>query len=385
MPSVERYLAGKRSDGRPRYRWRGRYYDAQGRKVSKSFDLKREALAWAGEQESMLARGQRTDPAGARMRWGDWCDRWWPAKTLEPGTRRREEPRLRIHVRPRWDDVALVDISRMDIQAWVNQLAEKRSASTTRHAYHLLSNSLRAAVAEGILASSPCVEIVLPTPPQGQERFLTDVEAGRLLYHLEERWRVFCELILGTGLRLAEACGLHAARVDLATQRLQVIETYDSAEGVVRGYPKSKRPRIVPLSDELAALLQGWLDVHPPTKTCGKPHRAGRCPGGMLIRGPQGGPISGPNFERRQWRTAVRHAGLEGVRVHDMRHTYASRLLQQGIAIERVQMLLGHSSVTTTARYAHLVADDWDAVRQALSTSVTAARAEADGPNLRAL
>ena len=153
----------------------------------------------------------------------------------------------------------------------------------------------------------------------------------------------------------------------------------------MRGYPKSKRRRVLPLSDELAERLQGWLDTHPPGEMCGKPHRAGRCPGGMLLTGPKGGPIHGQNFERRQWATAVRHAGLGNVRIHDLRHTYASRLLQQGIPIERVQLLLGHESVNTTARYSHLVADDWAAVRDALSTSLTAARAAEKGPNLRAL
>lgn len=386
MPSAERYLAGKRDDGRPRYRWRGRYYDATGKKVSKTFDLKREALSWAGEQESKIGRGERTDPAGARMRWGDWCDRWWAAKTIEPGTRRREESRLRKHVRKRWDNVALSDIGGMDVQAWVNELAAEFSPSTTRNAYHLLSNSLRVAVKERILPSSPCVEIVLPTQPQGQERYLTDADVGQVMFHLDGRYRVFAELLVGTGLRLAEACGLHAARVDLAAQRLQVIETWDPADGSVKAYPKSKRRRVVPLSNELAELLQSWLDGHPPARTCGKPHRAGRCPGGMLITGPNGAPIHGPNFERRQWTTAVRHAGIGHARVHDLRHSYASHLLQQGIPLERVQLLLGHADIATSQRYAHLVKDDWAAVRSALSTSLTAARAaETDGPKLRAL
>lgn len=386
MPSAERYLAGQRGDGRPRYKWRGRYRDAAGRMRSKSFDLKSQALRWAGEEEGKVHRGQRSDVVGARMRWGQWADMWWPARTVEPGTKRRDESRMKVHVRPRWDDVPLIAITRRDVQAWVNTIAAKRSPSTTRASFYLLSSSLREAVNEGVLVANPCTGVVLPSQPHGQERFLTDVEAGQLLFHLDGRYRLFAELLLGTGLRLSEACGLHAARVDLAAQRIQVIETWDAADGSVKAYPKSRRRRVVPISDELAEQLQRWLDTHPPTKTCGKPHRAGRCPSGMLITGPKGAPMHGPNFERRQFHEAIRHAGLGNVRVHDLRHSYASRLLQQGIPLERVQLLLGHEDIKTSQRYAHLVRDDWDSVRDALSTSVTAARAaETGGPKLRAL
>lgn len=386
MPSAERYLAGHREDGRPRYRWRGRYRDAARQPHSKSFDLKSQAMRWAGEEEAKAHRGQRSDPGSARMRWGQWADAWWPARTVEPGTKRRDESRMRVHVRPRWDAVPLIEINKRDVQSWVNSIAAERSPSTTRAAFYLLSNSLKEAVDDGILAANPCARVVLPAQPHGQERFLTDVEVGQVLFHLDGRYRLFVEVLVGTGLRLGEACGLHAARVDLAAQRLQVIETWDPADKSIKAYPKSRRRRVVPLSDELAARLQCWLDRNPPAKTCGKPHRAGRCPGGMLIPGPQGAPMNGPNFERRQWNTAVRHAGIGHTRVHDLRHSYASGLLQQGIPLERVQLLLGHASVTTTARYAHLVKDDWDAVRAALSGSVTAARvAESGGPKLRAL
>jgi integrase len=386
VPSVERYQAGTRSDGRPVYKWRGRYRDAAKKMRSKTFPLKSQALRWAGEQEAKVYRGERSDVVSARMRWGQWADMWWHARTVEPGTKRRDESRMKVHVRPRWDDVPLIAITKRDVQAWVNTISAKRSPSTTRNAFHLLSNSLKEAVEEGILVANPCSHVTLPTQPHGQERFLTDAEVDRILFHLDGRYRLFAELLVGTGLRLGEACGLHAARVDLGAQRLQVIETWDPADGAIKAYPKSKRRRVVPLSDELAERLQRWLDQNPPAKTCGKPHRAGRCPGGMLIPGPQGAPMHGPNFERRHWNTAIRHAGIGDARVHDLRHSYASHLLQQGIPLERVQMLLGHADIATTQRYAHLVQDDWDAVRTALSSSVTAARAEeSGGPNLRAL
>ena len=382
MPWVERY---RTKTGR--LRWRGRYLDAAGGKPSRTFDTKAAAARWSGEEESKVQRGQRTDPASARMRWGDWCDRWLPSKQTEPSTRRTDESTIRCHVRPRWGAVPLIAVARIDVQSWVGEVGRKVGPSTTRRAFFQLSASLDAAVHEGILVANPCRGVKLPTLPTHPARFLTDVEVGRIFYHLSGRWRVLVELLLGAGLRPEEAAGLHVARVDLAQLRLHVVETYDPRVPEMRGYPKSKRRRTVPLSPELAELLQAWLDRNPPAASCGRPHRGGKCPGGLLLVGEHGAALDMSNFDGRQWRDACERAGFYvetpsgrrkvTVRVYDLRHTYASRLVQQRVSLERVQLLLGHASYATSQIYAHLVpTDDFDEVRAALSTSVTAARAE---------
>lgn len=394
MPSAERY----RDKGRGVWRYRGRYRDASGRRHSKTFDTKAAALRWAGEEESKVHRGQRSDPVAARMPWGSWCDRWLPSKQVEPWTRRTDASTVKVHVRKRWGDTPLHAITRLDVQSWTNELSQKHSARTTRKALSLLSASLNAAVAEGILTANPCAGVKVPTVPTGQERYLTDVEVGQIFYHLSGRYRVLAELLIGTGLRVAEACGLHSARIDLDRLRIQVIETYDPRDegGQMRPWPKSRRRREVPITPELGELLAEWLARNPPAKSCGRRHRSGRCPGGLLLTTERGAPIDGHNFHARQWRDACERAGFytetpDGkrkivIRVHDLRHSYASRLVQQGVPLERVQLLLGHSSITMTQRYAHLVpTDDWDVVRAALSTSSMAARAAEAGPRLRAL
>lgn len=398
MPSAERYHSSTRADGKLVHRWRGRYTDAAGRKRSRTFDTKTAALRWAGAEEAKVERGQRSDPTSARMRWGDWCDRWFPAKRLEPSTRAGQQSRIDVHVRPRWGDTPLIQISRLDVQAWVNDLETRLSPSMVRQCYRVLSSSLATAAAEGILASNPCVKITLPTEPVHNERFLTDGESAELLRFLDGPYRVLVELMLGTGLRVAEACGLHVDRVDLERARIDVVEVFDYQRREMRGYPKSKRRRSVPLPPELVDLLRSHLHAHPPAKRCGKPHRGGRCPGGLILTGRNGAPIDPSNFEQRQWRAAAMHAGLavedghrkDGARKwrltatpHSCRHTYASRLVQLGVSIEKVQLLLGHESLSTTQRYARFAdADGWDEVRGALS-QVSAGRASHgtnDGP-----
>lgn len=403
MPFAESYRTSKGA-----LRWRGRYRDAAGVKRSRTFPTKAAAIRWSATEEDKLLRGQRSDPVAARQLWGDWADRWLAAKGGEPRTRRTDVSTVKVHVRPRWGTTRLVEIQKIDVKGWVNDVAAKRSASTARKALYALSASLEAAVEEQILAFNPCTGIKAPTNPVGQERYLEDVEVGRIFYHLDGLWRVLVELLLGTGLRPSEAAGLHASRADLDALRVDVIETYDPAEdgGEMRAYPKGKRRRQVPISPELADLLRAWLDRHPPATSCGRTHRGGRCVGGLLLTGEHGAPIDMHNFGERQWRDACIRAGFVAevpdvdrrtrkvrrnpdgsrktkrvptVRLYDLRHTYASRLVQLGVPLEQVQLLLGHQDPKTTRRYAHLKPEQgWDGVRAALSTSLTAARAESD-------
>lgn len=91
----------------------------------------------------------------------------------------------------------------------------------------------------------------------------------------------------------------------------------------------------------------------------------------------RGGVLNYSNWKRDVWVPATTAAELPDVTPHDLRHTYASWILQDGVSIEALSKLLGHSSVTTTERYSHLADTQWDAVRAALDGKP---KASADRP-----
>jgi len=362
--------------------WRGGYRDRAGRKrYTDAVRHKPRAVREAGAAEERARRTGRDLDAG-RVRWGQWCDQWLPTRRIEASTQRAEASRLR-QVRQRWDDVRLDEIEPGDLRRWVRELERSYSPSSVHKTFYLLASSLKDAQHDGLIEANPCRGIELPPLPPAEERYLEDVEVDQIMYRLDGPYRMLAELLLATGMRLSEACGLHWHRVHLDAGTVDVIETWDKDAREMKAYPKGKKRRTVPLTQEAVGLLVRWRDQHPDAGTCERPHarfRAAdarrrargvdpldRCRSSLVVPGPKGAPIDGQNFTKRQWARACAAAGVAGATPHALRHTYASRLVTNGVTIARVQKLLGHSSIVTTERYGHLIDDGHDEVRAALS------------------
>lgn len=351
----------------PSGRYRGVYRDAAGTKRSAgTFTHKAKAERAAAAREEQARKSLRRDPEAYRRPWGEWCDEWWPSRGVEATTLRNDEGRRRNHLNPRWADVPIGAITRQDVKAWAAQLRRQGlGPESVKRAVHLLSASLRAAVDAEILEANPASALKLGGGPPAPERFLTREEYDTLRAQLSTTGDQFiADLLVNTGLRWSELAGLHRARVDLGRGLLRVVETYDEASGVMKAYPKGKRVRDVPLVPELVE----WLgDLTWSGKDCGVEHGAGRCPGPLLVTTEEGRPLRNSNWSYRVWVPAVEHADVGHVRIHDLRHTYASWLLQKGVPLAEVGKLLGHVSSQTTQRYAHLAETPVDAVLAALA------------------
>jgi integrase len=368
--------------------WRGFWRDDLGHRRSKSgIKTKAAALRFAGEQEAKSRRGEATY-AGSSPTWGTWRDVWLASRTVEPATAKQDRVRINRHLTPQWADVRLNRITRAMVQTWVIDLAQtdvhrptpkKRpegwtppdprplAPSTVDRIYRLFSASMKAAVLDGQLAASPCVGINVPTAAPGHERYLTWGEFLAVARFLREPWLTAAVLLVGTGMRFGEAAGLHWQRVDMATGLIDVVETWDPAARRIKAYPKGKLRRSVPIPSWLRPYIEAQLDRQGDSTTCGLTHaRGARCRSGLVIPAPEGGAMDGKNFGQRDWADAVTLARIGHVRLHDLRHTYASWLRQAGVDLEEVQRLLGHASITTTQRYSHLGASQHSRVVAAL-------------------
>lgn len=170
---------------------------------------------------------------------------------------------------------------------------------------------------------------------EGRVRWLTREEATRLISCAEEALRphlpCFIRLALNTGCRRGELLNLEWNRVDTGRQQILLEARHN----------KSRRRQTVPLNmDAISALnrMKEW--------------QATNAPGTPWVFGKEGGnPIT--TF-KTSWTSALKRAGITDFRIHDLRHTFASWLVMQGIDLYVVKELLRHSSVTVTEKYAHL-------------------------------
>lgn len=352
----------------PSGRYRGVYRDGAGKRRSAGvFAHKSKAVREAGAKEAEARRKLWRDPEAYKRPWGEWADEWLQGRIVEPSTARSDQGRLKKHLRPRWDDVPIGSITRHDVKRWAVELRTSVGPETVKRCVHLLSTSLSAALDAEIIEYNPAASLRLPGGAKEQERFLTHDEFDAIREEMPTtRDQLVIDMLANTGLRYGELAGLHWSRVDLSRGLLTVVETYGEDSGAIKAYPKGKRRRDVPLTDALIAALTKWKATQPRAINCGVDHAVGICRSGLVFTTEAGTPLRNSNWSPI-WRGAVERAGVGHARIHDLRHTYASWLLQQGIPLAEVGKLLGHVSTQTTAKYAHLAETPSAAILAALA------------------
>ncbi|MBB5913110.1 integrase [Nocardia transvalensis] len=362
----------------PSGRYRGGYRGSGGEKryLPGTFTRKDEAVRQAAKKE-VDERDAPTPAAARTMTWGEWEERWQTVRIVAKSTDRSDQGRLRDHVRPRWQRTPLREIDTDAVQKWVTDLTRSGMApSTVTKCYRLLSASMKAALNARLITSNPCKGIVLPKPGPMPEHYLDDSEISAIKVSLSDFDTLVFETLLGTGMRLGEAMALHWESVDLECRVINIEWGYDPVEQEMKA-PKDYERRAIPIGATLTKLLRKHLHQvgygRPAPSPMQYPKDA-RVHTGLVLAHVDGRPFDPSNL-RNRFDASVRIAYIgKGktrrkvghTRLHDLRHTYASRLLEKGIPIEEVSRLLGHASLATTQRYAHRGKKQWTDVRAVL-------------------
>lgn len=226
------------------------------------------------------------------------------------------------------DDRYLDEITRSVVDSFINvRLRDGVSNATVNRCTQLITRVLRKAAIEwDWLEKAPKFRI-LPEP-RIRVRWLSKEEASRLIAELPEHLVPMVRFSLATGLRKANVVGLEWSQVDLAQRKAWIHA--DQA--------KARKAIGVPLSGEAVEVLRGELFKHP-----------------SHVFTYQGKPVRQVNG--KAWQAALKRAGIENFRWHDLRHTWASWHVQNGTPLYVLQQLGGWHSMDMVQKYAHLSSD----------------------------
>jgi integrase len=336
--------------------WWIRYADDTGREHRERIGRKGLARAVYEKRKTEAREGRYFPPARKRaVRFNDLLEDYRAASARQGKAIMRTDAGYRRALEA-FGGRRIETIAASDVEAWRDRLAESLSPASVAHYLTMLRAIFNRAVRDGKIASSPTRGVEWPEENNARVRYLSEIEERRLIKALPKRRRALVTFAINTGLRLGEILKLRWSDIDTHSASIHVREA------------KSGEGRRLPLNQFALAALNQSRRARPKVIQLEARRKAGE---GGCIFGPDG-----PTLRmsiNRDFRRATLTAKIQDLRFHDLRHTFASRLVMRGFDLYRVQTLLGHKTARMTQRYAHLSPEGLREAVDALCTPLAAA------------
>jgi integrase len=299
-------------------------------------------------------------------------DRWLPHATtrVRPTTHERYRSLMRGHVEPRIGRVRLANLRPSHIQSVVDgMLADGLAPRTVGQAYRVLSAALRQGVRWQVLPTNPALAVSPPRPDRPTLAIPDGDAVRRLLDEAHGALRVAVLLAASTGMRRGEVAGLRWSAI--AGARVSVNASLQRAHGqLVFVEPKTDRSRrTITLPSITVEALKRWRkDQNERRLLLGEAWDDADV---VIDRG-DGRPVDPGELSHAFARLCSR-VGLEGVRLHDLRHAFATQLLAANVHPKVVSDALGHASTAFTMDvYSHILPSMGEQVADAMEAALSA-------------
>jgi integrase len=261
--------------------------------------------------------------------WAEFEQELLPSR--RPSTAAEYRRQWQRELQPHLGRLKIAAVTKQDVEALHRKIAKDHSYQANR-VLALASVLFALAVERKLRPDNPAAGIK-KAPEERRERFLTSTELGRLndvlAAHPERTSAAAIRLMLLTGCRRGEALAARWSEFDL-----------DAGTWLKpSSNTKQKKPHKVPLGSDAVELVR---QVQAENRNSPHVFTSNKKPGERLTS------------VKRVWVSACKSAGLRGVRLHDLRHSFASALVSGGLNLPVIGQLLGHNQPRTTSRYAHL-------------------------------
>jgi integrase len=370
--------------------------DETGKRQQVSGKTQAEVLAKAEELKAKRAEGLDLDTKQPTIK--QFSETWLRdvvKRTRRPSTHASYEQMFHLYINPKIGKIQLDKLTAARVQGWINMLVDAgNSPATVRNAYQRLRSMLDVGVRYRLISANPAKDVDLPPLTNDRARVLSLKEARLVLItadgkrdlrkpyktkngrtkglpKLSSRYALLYHLLLALGLRRGEGLGLRWEGVDWEAGTLQVRHQVQQINGkvVVSDYTKTDAGRrTLPIPQALLARLRAhWQNQQEERALMG----AGWNERDLMFPTETGAPVSPSNL-LRHFRLLLTCAGLEHIRLHDLRHTCAT-LLGERTSDRVIAAILGHTPGTVTARYAKVTLPQMREAIEALYLELTGA------------
>jgi integrase len=347
--------------------WRVRAYVGVNEETGTKRTVSRTVRGTKREAEEVLHRlllevGDGRYVSSSSITVGDLLDQWWPIKrpTLSPSTARDWDSCLRLHIRPQVDGVAMHRFRAIEMDRLYAKLAKSRvGAPRIRRVHTILSTAFAQAVRWEMIAANPALSA---SPPElrGREVHPPDPDKLTSFFKTVEEddpdLAMFAWLAAFTGARRGELCALRWPDVDFVGASLLLSRAIVDGGGVlVEKDTKTHQMRRIALGDETLARLRTYqMLLEARASECRTKLASDAFVFSFEVDGSR--PWR-PDTTTHRFIKARRRAGFsDAVRLHDLRHFLATRMISSGVDVRTVSGRLGHRRTSTTVdRYAAFV------------------------------
>lgn len=295
------------------------------------------AEAYEAQLRRKLAHGESIGKPAQSYTFEEFAEQWFEDYVVPNNKfseQRAKRGLLTNHLIPYFGKLGIGEIGTHHIEQFkARQVKQGAAHKALRNRLTVLSKCL-ACAHEWLALSTPLPKITWPKCPPPKTDFLSPEECDLLLAHSDGIVRDMILTVLRTGMRQGELKGLQWSSIDWQNRNITIRHSFCDVRKTV-DTPKSNRERHIPMDVDVYEVL----------------YRRKKNTGYVFLE--DGKLWNSPRLNFRL-ATACKKAGLRKITWHVLRHTFASHLAMKGVPLNTVQALLGHATISTTMRYAHV-------------------------------